>query len=232
MKERLDALQVALTNEMREREFYLKNAARTSNPAGKAMFQQIAAEELEHYERLKELSEKWSKQQKWPETIPLKVKETTVSAILKDMVKKASKLPKGDADDLKAVRTAIDFEANGAVFYAKLRDDCSDPKEKAFFNLLADIEHEHFVSLKDAEELMTDPAAWYQNKESSGLDGASFPLPYSDYWTPTKRKPSPIYGGLSFFSDWISRVSFLWKHLRQNFATSAESRFTQDKGRS
>jgi rubrerythrin len=45
MKERLDALQVALTNEMREREFYLKNAARTSNPAGKAMFQQIAAEE-------------------------------------------------------------------------------------------------------------------------------------------------------------------------------------------
>ena len=67
MKERLDALQVALTNEMREREFYLKNAARTSNPAGKAMFQQIAAEELEHYERLKELSEKWSKQQKWPE---------------------------------------------------------------------------------------------------------------------------------------------------------------------
>ena len=172
MKERLDALQVALTNEMREREFYLKNAARTSNPAGKVMFQQIAAEELEHYERLKELSEKWSKQQKWPETIPLKVKETTVSAILKDMVKKASKLPKGDADDLKAVLTAIDFEANGAVFYAKLRDDCSDPKEKAFFNLLADIEHEHFVSLKDAEELMTDPAAWYQNKESTGLDGA------------------------------------------------------------
>jgi rubrerythrin len=172
MKERLDALQVALTNEMREREFYLKNAARTSNPAGKAMFQQIASEELEHYERLKELSEKWSKQQKWPETIPLKVKETTVSAILKDMVKKASKLPKGDADDLKAVRTAIDFEANGAVFYAKLRDDCSEPKEKAFFNLLADIEHEHFVSLKDAEELMTDPAAWYQNKESTGLDGA------------------------------------------------------------
>jgi len=44
MKNRLDALQVALTNEMREHEFYLQNAKRTSNPAGKAMFQQIAAE--------------------------------------------------------------------------------------------------------------------------------------------------------------------------------------------
>ena len=172
MKARLDALQVALTNEMRECEFYLQNAKRTTNPAGKAMFQQIAAEELEHYERLKELSVKWDKQQKWPETVPLKVKETTVSAILKDMLKKASNLPKGDADDLKAIRTAIEFEANGAVFYAQLRDDCSDPKEKAFFNLLADIEHEHYVSLKEAEELMIDPASWYRNKEGGGLDGA------------------------------------------------------------
>jgi rubrerythrin len=172
MKNRLNALEVALANEMKEHEFYLKNAERTDNPAGKAMFAQIAAEELEHYQRLKQLSEAWSKQQQWPETVPLKVKETNVSTILKDMVKKASQMPKGDADDLKAIRTAIDFEANGAVFYARLRDDCTDPREKKFFNLLADIEHEHYVSLKDAEELMTDPVSWYRNRESAGLDGA------------------------------------------------------------
>jgi len=70
MKNRLNGLEVALNNEMREREFYLKNAERTNNPAGKTMFQQIAAEELEHYERLKQLAEIWGKQQKWPETIP------------------------------------------------------------------------------------------------------------------------------------------------------------------
>jgi rubrerythrin len=81
-------------------------------------------------------------------------------------------MSKGNADDLKAIGTAIDFEANGAVFYAKLRDDCTDPGEKAFFNLLADIEHEHYVSLKDAEELMTDPVSWYRNREKAGLDGA------------------------------------------------------------
>ena len=142
------------------------------NPAGKAMFQQIAAEELEHYQRLKQLHESWSKQQKWPETVPLKVKETNVSTILKDMVKKASGMSKGRRRRPESDRTAIDFEANGAVFYAKLRDDCTDPGEKAFFNLLADIEHEHYVSLKDAEELMTDPVSWYRNRESAGLDGA------------------------------------------------------------
>jgi rubrerythrin len=172
MKNRLNALEVALANEMREHEFYLKNAQRTRNAAGKAMFQQIAAEELEHHQRLKQLHESWSKQQKWPETVPLKVKETNVSKILKDTVKKASGMSKGDADDLKAIGTAIDFEANGAIFYAKLRDDCTDKGEKAFFNLLADIEHEHYVSLKDAEELLTDPVSWYRNREKTGLDGA------------------------------------------------------------
>ena len=110
-KERLSALEVALNNEMREREFYLKNANRTKNPLGKKMFQQIGDDELEHYERLKQLHQKWSKQEKWPETVPLKVKDTVVKDILLEFVKKVDETTKGDANDLEAVRTAIDFEA-------------------------------------------------------------------------------------------------------------------------
>jgi rubrerythrin len=172
MKTRVDALQVALNNEMKEHDFYLKNAARTKNPVGKAMFEQIAGEELEHYERLKQLFENWDQQKKWPETVPLKVKETVVKNVLKDSAQKAPKSAKGDADDLKAIRVAIEFEAKGAENYAKLRDDVSDPKEKAFFNLLANIEHEHYVSLKETEEYLTDPVSWFRKQEGGGLDGA------------------------------------------------------------
>ncbi len=172
MKDRLNALDVALNNEMREHEFYLKNAERTKNPVGKAMFQQIAADELEHYERLKQLHENWAKDKKWPDTVPLKVKETIVKDILKDVIKKAANAPAGDSDDLKALEEAIDFEGQGATYYARLRDDVTDPKEKAFFELLANIEHEHYVSLKDTEEYMKDPASWYRKAERSGLDGA------------------------------------------------------------
>ncbi|MFA6412904.1 MAG: ferritin family protein [Syntrophales bacterium] len=172
MKDRLNALDVALNNEMREHEFYLKNAERTKNPVGKAMFQQIAADELEHYERLKQLHENWAKDKKWPDTVPLKVKETIVKDILKDAVKKAANAPAGDADDLKALEEAIDFEGQGATYYARLRDNVTDPKEKAFFELLANIEHEHYVSLKDTEEYLKDPASWYRKAERSGLDGA------------------------------------------------------------
>lgn len=170
-KERLSALEVALNNETREREFYLKNARRTKDPLGKAMFQQIADDELEHYERLKQLHEKWSKQEKWPGTVPLKVKDTVVKDILVDFLKKVVKTAKGDADDLGAVRTAIDFEAKGAKYYAQLRDDVSDPKEKQFFDLLSRIENEHYLSLKDTEEYLVDPTSWYRKKEHHTFDG-------------------------------------------------------------
>jgi len=171
-KENLNALEVALDNEMGEREFYLKNAERTKNPIGKAMFNQIADEELEHYERLKELHERWRKNEKWPETIPLKVKDTIVKDVLKDSVQNVDTMPEKDDDDLKAIQTAIDFESKGASRYAKLREDVSDPKEKEFFNLLSNIEHEHYLSLKDTEEYLTDPASWYTKTEHHGLDGA------------------------------------------------------------
>jgi len=171
-KENLNALELALDNEMREREFYLNNAERTKNSIGKAMFNQIADEELEHYERLKELHERWEKEEKWPETIPLKVKDTIVKDVLKESVKNLDKMPERDDDDLKAIQTAIDFESKGASRYAKLRDDVSDPKEKEFFELLANIEHEHYLSLKDTEEYLTDPASWYTKTERHGLDGA------------------------------------------------------------
>jgi rubrerythrin len=170
-KERLNALEVALNNEMREREFYLKNAKRTKNSLGKAMFQQIADDELEHYERLKELHQKWNKQEKWPETVPLKVKNTIVKDILVGFIKKVDESRKGDADDLEAVRTAIDFEAKGAKYYAQVRDDVSDPKEKQFFDLLSRIENEHYLSLKDTEEYLLDPTSWYRKMEHHTLDG-------------------------------------------------------------
>jgi rubrerythrin len=171
-KERLNALEVALNNEMRERDFYLKNARRTKNPLGKKMFQQIGDEELEHYERLKQLHAKWEKQEKWPETVPLRVKETIVKDILVDLIKKVDEASAGDDDDLEAVRTAIDFEAKGAKYYADLRDAVSDTREKEFFGLLARIENEHYLSLKDTEEYFTDPASWYRMAEHHTLDGA------------------------------------------------------------
>jgi len=171
-KDRLNALEIALKNEVREREFYLLQAERTTNPLGKAMFKEIADDELEHYERLTKLHQAWEKDGKWPETVPLEVKRTKVKDVLEKFISAAAELPAGDADDLEAVHTAIDFEAKGVEFYGRLRDGVVDSREKKFFALLVSIENEHYLSLKETEEFLADPASWYRVKERLTLDGA------------------------------------------------------------
>ena len=171
-KERLKAIELALANEMREREFYLKNAQKTRNGLGKIMFQLIGDEELEHYERLKELHQKWVQQEKWPETVPLKVNDTIVRDALMDFVQKMETAPEKDENDLEAVRTAIEFEAQGAMFYENLQSQVADIKEKQFFELLARMEREHYLSLKDTEEYLTDSVSWFRKKEHHSLNGA------------------------------------------------------------
>lgn len=171
MNKRMSALKFALENEQKEREFYLANARRTKNLAGKNMFKQIADEEKEHFEMLQRLYDKWEEREKWPATIPLKLRKSLSGTILKSMSEKKAARIKGNEDDLKAVRTAIDFEARGMALYTKLEEGSTDPREKAFFNLLASIERQHFLSLRDTEEFLTDPASWYQNVEKTSLDG-------------------------------------------------------------
>ncbi len=169
--DRLQSIELALTNEMREREFYLKHAERTRNEVGKAMFLQIADEELEHYQRLKELHARWKKEEKWPETVPLQVADTRIKDVLVDVLNRVEGQSESDADDLEAIRTALDFEFKGEQFYRKLADQVSDPKEKALFSLLSRIEREHALSLQEAEEFLTDPEGYYRTKEHHGLDG-------------------------------------------------------------
>jgi rubrerythrin len=170
-KERLDALEVALNNETKEREFYLKHAERTQNPLGKAMFRRIGDDELEHYQRLKDLHGKWVKQDKWPESVPLTVNNTNIKDILANTIKGIDKNAKADASDLEAIRVAVDFEEKGTRFYQNLRDATTNPREKEFFELLAMIENEHYLSLRDAEEFFTSPDTWYIKMEHHAMDG-------------------------------------------------------------
>ncbi|MBN2231554.1 MAG: ferritin family protein [Deltaproteobacteria bacterium] len=170
--DRLNALDVALDNEMSEREFYLKHAERTTSPVGRAMFRQLADEEQEHYERLGALHAAWEKDGRWPETVPLKVSDTIVGDTLKKVLAEVDRQPTADDDDLAAVREAIAFEARGVAHYGRLRDASTDPREYDFFALLANIENEHLASLRETEEFFLDPAAWYRRTEHNVLDGA------------------------------------------------------------
>jgi rubrerythrin len=170
-QERIEALEVALNNEKREKEFYLKNAERTANSLGKMMFRTIASEEDEHYQRILELKEKLQKDGEWPETLPLKIKDTEIKSVLKTFIDSMDTSQKADATDMEAVKIAIDFETAGEAFYKKLLNNTTNPQEKAFFEMLAKMENEHRLSLQDTYEYFQDPEGWFRIKEGHHLDG-------------------------------------------------------------
>jgi rubrerythrin len=171
-QDRIKALEIALTNELREKEFYLKHARRTSNALGKLMFETIASDEDEHYQRLLELHKTLEKEGKWPETLPIKVKGTQVKDVLKKVVESVDTGHKADLTDMEAVEIAIDFETKGETFYSKLEKNTDNPQEKQFFALLASMEREHRLSLEDTYEFFKDPEGWYRLQEGHTLDGA------------------------------------------------------------
>lgn len=171
-EERIQALEVALNNEKQEREFYLRHSERTSNRFGKMMFQTIANDETEHYQRLLELHRKLQEEGRWPETLPLKVKETEVKSVLQELIESVDTSATADTDDIEAVKIAIDFEARGEKFYRNLRDTVEDPTESHFYGILADMEREHRLSLEDTYEYFKDPEGWSRIKEGLHVDGA------------------------------------------------------------
>ena len=170
--ERIKALEIALNNEARERDFYLKHKERTTNPHGKSMFATIAHDEDEHYQRILDLHKRLQKDGKWPETIPLLVKGTEVKAIVQKLVDTADASSQADRNDIEAVKIAIDFETKGEMFYGDLAKDVKDVNEKKFYELLASIEREHRLSLEDTYEYFQDPAGWFRVKEKHHIDGA------------------------------------------------------------
>jgi rubrerythrin len=171
IEERLKALEVALENEKKERDFYLKNSKRTSHPLGAKMFTEIADDELEHFQRIQELHRKLKEKGKWPETIPIKVRNTEVKEVFIEAVKTLSQSVKADTDDLEALKIAIEFEAKGEKFYDYLVGMTDDFQEKTFYQLLSSMEREHLQSLKDTYEFFTDPQGWYRIKERLNVDG-------------------------------------------------------------
>jgi rubrerythrin len=171
-QDRIEALEVALNNEQQEAAFYLKHAERTTDPLGKKMFETLAADEQEHYQRIQALHQKLKEGGKWPDTLPLTVKGTKVRDVLQSVVEAVAQAPETRTNDMEAVKIAIAFESKGEAHYKKLREGADDPVEKSFYGLLESIEREHRLSLEDTYEYFKDPESWFQRMEKHGLDGA------------------------------------------------------------
>ena len=171
MENKIKAISVALANELRERDFYLAQSKKTDNPVGKAMFVQIAAEEDEHYRRLQSIYEELSRQGTWPDTVSCIVGASNILETFKKSAVLAEKTPAASRDDIEALNIAIQFETKGHGFYTELSNAAETGAEKEFFKLLASVEWEHLLSLKETLLFYENPADWLAKTEKPQLEG-------------------------------------------------------------
>ncbi|MBN2342927.1 MAG: ferritin family protein [Deltaproteobacteria bacterium] len=170
--DRISSVKFAMDNEQREKDFYLKEAARSNNPVVKRLLETLAAEEEDHKTWIAQLHSKLIADGAWPEDVDLEMKDSNVNEELKKLDYKAEETKAHDDNDIEALTAAVQFEKDAAEFYAELVQKCDNPKEQVFFKFLSKIERDHMLSIEDSLSYLKDPEAWFDATERHGLDGA------------------------------------------------------------
>lgn len=171
MNDKLQSIEVALQNELQERDFYLTQSKKTGNPLGKTMFILIAEDEEEHYRRLQKIHEELSAKGSWPKTVSPVIKKNDIMKALLHITAAADTIPPAVHDDIDALKIAINFETKGYGFYTGLSNDADTSSEKNFFKLLASMEWEHLLSLQETMHYFESPGDWFAEHEKPCLDG-------------------------------------------------------------
>ena len=148
------ALDRAIAGEKEARSFYLAAAARTDDPGGAAMFQELADFESHHQEHLEALKASLSKQGAWIQYPPRNFSKTPAAEA-------QGRVSGGHhTDALEALRLAIAAEENAAAEYQKLAGQADDVQGKQMFERLAEEEALHRRVLDDQYYALTNRGVW------------------------------------------------------------------------
>ncbi|MEI6125451.1 MAG: hypothetical protein WCQ99_02755 [Pseudomonadota bacterium] len=171
MNEKLRLIDVALENEIHEWHFYQQHSCKMHNPAGKQMFARIAEDEREHLLQLHLIHEEVSARGRWAEYSAPFVHGTDIRQFYIDIAKTSADIVPATAEDREAISAAIDFELRGYTFYHNLSRSAETHAEHVFFVRLAEMEREHFLSLKESQLYFEDPGQWVAQHEKQSLEG-------------------------------------------------------------
>jgi len=172
-KAALTALERAMEVERQGEAFYLEVAERVQDSSGKAVFQTLAKDEVEHLRLLQAEFEAISKEKDWLDLDQAKVCEPqTPVRLFPDRRAAALAVPAG-MKDVEALKLAMDFEEKGYDAYVKAGAETQDPKGKKVFHFLAKQESAHYLFLQKTREYLTTKGTWYfDDQEFPMFDGA------------------------------------------------------------
>ena len=154
--ERMKGLDEAIRFETDGREFFLNAAEKSRNPFSKTIFQMIAEEELDHIQKIKQFYGSYSVSKK-EEIPPVIEKKNDLQNVFEQAKEQMDPNVVANADEMEAIRLAIQLEIRGHEFYDRLAKEATADFEKVFYQHLAQAEDIHFSILRQMEEAVMSP---------------------------------------------------------------------------
>jgi rubrerythrin len=153
-REDLKAIRVAMEAEMGASQFYSKSARKTKNSKGRDMFQQLSEFEMNHYQKLKELSKSLLEKGEW-------ILYSGTSLKRRVMPLKMEK-PKGQEQltDMDALKIAMREEKKAQTYYRSMAELTKDPRGKDMYKRLANEETLHEKVLNDQYYSLHNTGVW------------------------------------------------------------------------
>jgi len=154
VQENLKAIEIAMKAEKEASQFYSKAAKMTKNPKGKDMFQQLSEFEINHYKRLKELSQSIQEKGEWILYSGTSLKKKPIP-IKPDKLKGQDQLT-----DLDALRIATKEEKKAQAYYRSMAELTKDRRGRDMYKRLADEELLHEKVLNDQYYSLHNTGVW------------------------------------------------------------------------
>ena len=168
MEEALALLKSAIELEKDGYKFYIEAAKKSTDPKGKAIFEQLAKDEIGHEKAL--VAEYESLHQTGQ---LIQHPQTPLAKIYKvgDRPKIFSSDPEGKArikpstTDLEALRIAMANEKKAVEFFSQARDKSHDPLAKGLYSRLVAEEGSHILLLEGEYDYLTNAGFWLGHQE-------------------------------------------------------------------
>ena len=170
--ESVAAIERAMALETEGESFYVQAAARTQDEKGRLMFLSLAADETEHYAKLRQVRDELLASGQWPkqEQVLTRPAARWQAPNIFDAGKlaKVVQLQTGDAE---ALRLGMQAERAAYQNYAASRDAVEDADGKALFAFLAAEEIGHYNLLESALAYLDDTASFFLISERAINEG-------------------------------------------------------------
>jgi len=155
-----EAIETAIQMEKDGYAFYNKAAAQTSSDMGRSVFESLANDELVHLDVFQKLFDDKFGESEWDDLVNSNKKYSEIPIFPKDL-----KIIEGinpDADELDALRIAIDSEKEAIDYYTEIRAKSYDDNVNKIIDMIIEQEKNHYFLLEQEFHHINTTGFWFE----------------------------------------------------------------------